>query len=129
MPKDLLRVELVQIRSFRGIDDVVLSFRSNLTVLVGRNNAGKSRLLRAVAVACGSARAERDDFTVGALASHPAIDIVLAPHGDDTVFDDRVREIFGTYVQPTASGSERVAWRTTISPSAEGWGARPSVAF
>lgn len=123
-PKALLRVELVQVRSFRGIEDVVLSFRHDLTVLVGRNNAGKSRLLRAVAVACGSARAERDDFTVADGGVLPSIDIVLAPQADGAVFDNRVREIFGTNVQPTSSGGERVAWRTTIQPSAEGWGAR-----
>lgn len=128
-PEALLRVELVHVHSFRGIEDVVLSLRHDLTVLVGRNNAGKSRLLRAIAVACGSARAERDDFTVGDSGSFPAIDMVLAPHADGAVFDDRVREIFGTSVQPTASGGERVAWRTIIRPSAEGWGARAERRF
>jgi putative ATP-dependent endonuclease of the OLD family len=128
-PEALLRVELVQVRSFRGIDDVVLALRHDLTVLVGRNNAGKSRLLRAVAVACGSARVERDDFTIADSGSLSMIDLVLAPHEDEAVFDDRVREIFGTNVQPTTSGGERVAWRTTIGPSAEGWGARAERRF
>lgn len=128
-PEVLLRVELVHVRYFRGIEDAVLSLRGDLTVLVGRNNAGKSRLLRAIALAFGGVRAERDDFTVADSARLPVIDIVLAPPGDDSAFDDRVREIFGTYVQPTASGGERVAWRTTIAPSAEGWGARAERRF
>lgn len=124
----LLRLELVQVRSFRGIKYVVLSLRNDLTVLVGRNNSGKSRLLRAIALACGSAHAERDDFTMGS-TTPPQIDLVLAPDGNSDLFDDRVREIFGTQVQPTPSGGERVAWRTTIGPSAEGWGARAERRF
>lgn len=124
----LLRIDLVQVRSFRGIEDVVLALRKDLTVLVGRNNAGKSRLLRAIALACGGVYAERDDFTLGNTTS-PTIDLVLSPGGAGTQFDDRVREIFGTHVQPTASGGERVAWRTTIGPSAEGWGARAERRF
>lgn len=97
-------------------------------MLVGRNNSGKSRLLRAIALACGSARAERDDFTMG-ITTSPSIDLVLAPGGDSDLFDDRVREVFGTQVQPTAVGGERVAWRTTIGPSSEGWGARAERRF
>jgi putative ATP-dependent endonuclease of OLD family len=124
----LLRLELIQVQSFRGIADVVLTLRRDLTVLVGRNNAGKSRLLRAIALACGSANAERDDFTLGTTTS-PAIDLVIAPGGDNALFDDRVRQVFGTHVQPTPSGGERVAWRTTIGPSAEGWGARAERRF
>lgn len=126
--KALLRIEVVQVRSFRGIEDAVLPLRPDLTVLVGRNNSGKSRLLRAIALACAGVRAERDDFTLGA-TTPPTIDLVLAPNGGGAHFDDRVREIFGTHVQLTASGGERIAWRTAISPSAEGWGARAERRF
>ena len=38
-----LCVELIRIRNFRGLAACSVEFESELTVLVGRNNAGKSR--------------------------------------------------------------------------------------
>lgn len=125
----LIRIEVVHVRSFRGIDDVVLPLHRDLTVLVGRNNSGKSRLLRAIALACGDVRADRDDFTLGpsrAGIMDPSIDLVLAPATGDS-FDGRVLEIFGS--PQLAPLGERVAWRTTVRPSAEGWGARAERRF
>ncbi len=116
-------------RSFRGINDVVLPLHRDLTVLVGRNNSGKSRLLRAIALACGDVRADRDDFTMvpsDSPMSDPSIDLVLAPATGDS-FDGRVIEVFGA--PQLAPLGERVAWRTTIRPSAEGWGARAERRF
>ena len=50
--------------------------------------------------------------------------------GDGDQFDNRVREVFGTNVQLVDSaGKERIAWRTSIARSAEGWGARASTRF
>lgn len=125
----LIRIEVVHVRSFRGIDDVVLPLHRALTVLVGRNNSGKSRLLRAIALACGDVRADRDDFTMvpsDSPVSDPSIDLVLAPATGDS-FDGRVLEVFGA--PQLAPLGERVAWRTTIRPSAEGWGARAERRF
>jgi putative ATP-dependent endonuclease of OLD family len=128
-PASLMRIEVVRIRTFRGIRECVLTLRPKLTVLVGRNNSGKSRLLRAIALACGSVNAERDDFTVGS-DEEPTIELVLAPAGSAPSFDDRVREVFGTHIQlVSASGDERIAWRTSIARSAEGWGARATSRF
>jgi putative ATP-dependent endonuclease of OLD family len=127
--ESLVRVELIHVRNFRGIGDCVLTLEPDLTLLVGRNSAGKSRLLRALALACGSSSiaASADDFSVGSDAE-PQLDLVLAPASPDisSVFDDRIKSVFGQYVQLTsvAPATERVAWRTTIRRSDEGWGAR-----
>lgn len=125
----LMRIEVVRIRAFRGIRDCVLTLRPRLTLLVGRNNSGKSRILRAIGLACGGVDADRDDFTVDS-EDEPSIDLVLAPPDGEIMFDDRVQEVFGTHVQPVSpGGDERIAWRTSITRSAEGWGARASSRF
>ena len=62
-------VERIKIRNFRGIQKLDLRLQPGLTLLVGRNNAGKSRILRALHVAMGGTRAVRDDLT-----AHPYSD-------------------------------------------------------
>jgi putative ATP-dependent endonuclease of the OLD family len=123
-------VEFARIINFRGINACELEFEPNLTLLVGRNNAGKSRVLRAVAIAMGGVSAELDDLTVGSDA--PAtIDVVVAPFPPPTseaveeVFDDAITQRLGA-IQPIREEPlrERFAWRTTIRRSAEGLGAR-----
>ena len=82
----------VVVRGFRGLGECHLHLEPGLTVIVGRNNAGKSRLLRAIAVALGALPADRDDWTVDC-ADEPTIDLVLAPmHGEqvDEEFDEQV---------------------------------------
>lgn len=125
----LLRVDFVTVRDFRGLTECTLALEPGLTLLVGRNGSGKSRLLRALALACGSVPADGDDFTVGISAS-PTIDLVLAPAGEQQSFDDRIAALFGNRVQLlSADGAQRIAWRTTISRSAEGWGGRAESRF
>ncbi|HEU5004301.1 MAG TPA: AAA family ATPase [Actinomycetota bacterium] len=122
-----LYVESVRIRNFRGLTDCTVDFERDLTVLVGRNNSGKSRVLRALAVGLGAATPDRDDLTVlGPVAA--AVDIVLAPtaaQGAEDAFDDRVARRLGS-VQPIAESpvQERFAWRTSIKASSEGFGVR-----
>jgi putative ATP-dependent endonuclease of OLD family len=124
-----LYVELVSIRNYRGIDSCQIEFEPTLTLLVGRNNAGKSRVLRAVGIALGGLAPELDDLTVGSTES-ATIDVVLAPPppadaASDEIFADEVGQRLGTV--PTISEEplrERFAWRTTIGRSAEGLGAR-----
>lgn len=127
----LVRVESVRVSHLRGLTDCTLALQPGLTLLVGRNSSGKSRLLRAIALACGSAAASGDDFSVGSEAE-PTIDLVLAPaaEGPDESFDPRVSAMFGQHVQPTsATGAQRIAWRTIVRRSAEGWGAELRAAF
>lgn len=125
----LLRIELIRVKNYRGITDCVLTLEPGITLLVGRNSAGKSRLLRAIAIACSAQQANADDFTVGD-GSDPEIDLVLAPPTGTDEFDDRIQTVYGNQVQPTnSSGRERIAWRTTISRSEEGWGGRSESRF
>lgn len=122
-----VRIEVIRVRNFRGLTDCVLTLQPGLTLLVGRNSSGKSRLLRALALASGALSASSDDFTVGG-TDEPTIDLILAPASTDSgaTFDDRIRTIFGKGVQITSltTGSERIGWRTVIRRSNEGWGAR-----
>jgi len=44
---------IVTVRNFRNLNDITVTFRHGLTVLVGENNVGKSNLLDAIRVALG----------------------------------------------------------------------------
>ncbi len=132
-----LYVERAQIRNFRGLN-CDLDLEPGLTLLVGRNNVGKSRILRALAIALGGTRADVDDLTVG--ADTPAtVDVFIAPcptqvqvEGDSAddreseEFEPRLREIFARGLQQTSlvPSRQRFAWRTTVQRSLEGVGAR-----
>jgi len=125
-----IHVEAVRIRNFRGLEACELEFEPTLTLLVGRNNAGKSRVLRALAIALGGLAPELDDLTFGADVA-ATIDIIVAPSppptsdANEDVFADPVAQRFGS-VQTRREEplQERFAWRTTIRPSAEGFGVR-----
>lgn len=122
-------VERIVIRNFRGISKLELDLEPGLTLLVGRNNSGKSRILRALHVAVGDVPVERDDLTVG--SSTPAvIDIVIAPVPDETADGEKFGQAEGQRLGggisllPGEAEPERFAWRTTITAVAEGRGAR-----
>ena len=126
---DFAYVYVQQLRTagFRGLGDCTLGLEPDLTLLVGRNNSGKSRILRALAVALGAIAADRDDLTVGGPVT-ATVDVVLAPWpiaGGDEVFDGRVARRLGD-VQALSEEPvrERFAWRTTIRSSQEGFGVR-----
>jgi len=123
-------VERVTLRNFRGIGACTIELEPDLTVLAGRNNAGKSRVLAALQLAIGGRPADVDDFTVG-LDEEPQVDVVVAPwprehETDDDEFPASVARLFEGWVQSTSEDPlrERVAWRTTIRRSGEGYGAR-----
>ena len=137
-------VERVTIRNFKGIRDLEVELQPGLSLLVGRNNAGKSRILRALHVAVGGVEAERDDLTVG--SSDPAeIDVTLAPRVTPTphrvaplsegvddsqlseeVFEPALQQLFGAHLALVSDSPERqrFAWRTTIISTSERAGAR-----
>ncbi len=48
-----LYVAEMTVRGFRGLGECKIEFEPDLTLLVGRNNSGKSRILRALAVGLG----------------------------------------------------------------------------
>ncbi len=74
-----LFVERVTVRNFKGIRHLTVDLQPGLTLLVGRNNVGKSRILRALHIAIRGIPVESDDLTVG-LNESAEIDLVVAPH-------------------------------------------------
>ena len=123
-------VESVSIRNFRGISACRVEFEPGVTLLVGRNNVGKSRLLQALQLALGGRVADVDDFTVGSVAE-PEVDVVLAPvapptPNSDQAFEDDLAQMLDSDVQTISESPfrERFAWRTRVKRSAEGLGAR-----
>lgn len=122
-----LYVKAVRVKDFRGIADLRLELEPTLTVLVGRNNSGKTRLLRALVLALGGERADLDDLTVG--SDQPAtIDVVVAPlaaeNGDDEEFVDDIFRVLDPPEVSVAPIRQRFAWRTTVARSLEGRGAQ-----
>lgn len=123
-------VETLAIRNFRGILSCEVEFEPTVTLLVGRNNVGKSRILSALHLAIGGRVADVDDFTVGS-TDEPEIDLILAPNppassSDEESFDDDVGRVMGGDVQTISETPfrERFGWRTHVRRSAEGLGAR-----
>lgn len=139
-----LFVERVTMRNFKGIEHLTVDLRPGLTLLVGRNNAGKSRILRALRIAVGGVPVERDDLTVG-LDEPAEIDVVTAPHPAEPPsgavprplhsialdpaaeeFDESLQGAFGDELSliSTIPARQRYAWRTTIEVTSEASGAR-----
>jgi putative ATP-dependent endonuclease of OLD family len=128
-------VERVVIRNYRGIEHCEVELEPTLTVLAGRNNAGKSRIITALQLALGGRSADVDDFSVGT-DLEPEIDIIIAPGvpattDDDEEFQRGLTQLFLNRVQPLSETPlrERLGWRTRVSRSAEGTGARSESTF
>lgn len=123
---DSIFVETVSVRHFRGVTSCELDLEPGLTLLVGANSSGKSRLLRAIAIALGGASPELDDLTVGS-TELPTIDVVISPprQTGDEAFEERYARVFRSPQEiRSAPSKERFAWRTSIRRSAEGLGVR-----
>lgn len=123
---DRVFVESVSVQNFRGITSCFLKLEPGLTLLVGPNSSGKSRLLRAIGIALGDVIAESDDITVGS-QDYPIIDVVIAPipSAGDEAFSTRYARVLNPVQQVLGSPSkERFAWRTLILRSSEGLGVR-----
>ena len=108
----------------------MIEFEPVLTLLVGRNNVGKSRVLSALHLALGGRVADVDDFTVGS-TDEPEIDVILAPvppaaATEEEAFETDAARLIGGDVQTISESPfrERFAWRTHVRRSAEGLGAR-----
>lgn len=139
-PLDVVRpngpyIEKIIIRNYRGISSCEVELEPRVTVLAGRNNAGKSRIISALQVALGGRSADTDDFTVGN-ESLPEIDVIVSPGspadpGDDEEFEPSFTQLFENKTQVLSETPirERIAWRTRISRSGDGTGARSDSYF
>lgn len=128
-------VERLIIRNYRGIEYCEIELEPFLTVLAGRNNAGKSRIISALQLALGGRPAEVDDFSVG-IDNLPEIDVIVSPGTplspvSDEEFEMNFTQLFENRVQVLNETPlrERLAWRTRVSRSAEGAGARSESVF
>src|SRR6266498_504123 len=85
-----VKISRVRITGFRGIDQADLTLGDGITVLVGENNAGKTSILHAIAIALGSRQGTRDDLrrAAGEVAVVDAtIDLYLSPTSGRTFAD------------------------------------------
>jgi putative ATP-dependent endonuclease of OLD family len=118
-------VEEVKIRHFKGVDSLDVPLEPKLTLLVGRNNSGKSRVLAALGLALGGVRLDGDELTVGG-SEDATIDVVVAPAayptGNERVFTEQLSNVLDPATVSQDPLAQRFAWRTTVHRSAEGLG-------
>lgn len=92
-----MKIKKIHCENFRRFEDFTVDFDKNLTVLVGRNGAGKSSLLDAIAVSLGafltrlpgvSGLSPRDmDFRVFSDGKKPPFSRIECELTDDVVWD------------------------------------------
>lgn len=117
-----LRVAQVRIANFRGIRELYAELSEGATYLVGENNAGKTSILQAVAVAFGARQAMQDDLHRAGSDPPlpPTIDIFLSPASGSTFSESTRQRLQTIQRRPTPPRDEVVAFRTTLSRSNEG---------
>lgn len=116
-------VREIKIRNFRSLRDVSLEL-DDYVVLVGKNNSGKSNLLRAVRLAFSYSNVLKEDvFISKGEPYHPSknitIDVRICPinsdHAVTSSFNDQWSLAFGEYITiDTISDSEYFAFRTEV---------------
>lgn len=116
-----LRVREVRIQDLRLMQDICIEL-SDITVLVGENNVGKTTVLRALDLALGSVRGDDDDFRVdegGTRIAEFVIDVKIAPTIAEQ-FTDEAAGRLGDAVQ--LDTPQFATLRTRGTPSADGSG-------
>jgi len=108
-------VDKVRIAGFRGISNLEISL-PRVAVLIGKNNAGKTSVIKALQLALGdySRHLADEDFYIDDednICSEIIIDVSIVPV-DSNEFSDEWIEVFGDLRQFDASGDEFVAIRT-----------------
>lgn len=108
-------VDKVRISGFRGISNLEISL-PRVAVLIGKNNAGKTSVIKALQLALGdySRHLADEDFYIDDednICSEIIIDVSIVPVNSNE-FSDEWIEVFGDLRQFDASGNEFVAIRT-----------------
>ena len=57
-----MKIKKIEIKNFRSIKEVSIDEISNILILVGKNNSGKSAILNAIDVFWGNRKIKEDDF-------------------------------------------------------------------
>ena len=112
-------IDEVRVSKFRSIADVRIPLESGATFLVGENNAGKSSFLLAIAAACGSYRATRDDLHQSdeGTATEATIDLII--RSADAEFIDPVAQRLSANYGSGPEPGEWTAIRTLLVESQE----------
>lgn len=111
-----LFIDSVRVSGFRGLIDVTVHLEERTTYLVGENNAGKSSILTAIAIACGRRRATIDDLHIdadGQRAKEAFVDLIIRSASDE--FPDAVTQRLGAYANAGPGIGEWTGIRTKLS--------------
>lgn len=108
-------INKVRISGFRGISNLEISL-PRVTVLIGKNNAGKTSVIKALELALGgySRHLADEDFYIDSednVSSEIIVDVCIVPV-DSRSFSDEWIETFGALRQFDLSGDAFVAIRT-----------------
>ncbi len=84
-PRAEIWIAEVRVQNFRSIIDLHVPLEQHVTFLVGENNAGKSSFMLALAAACGSYSATRDDLHNAGPAptTRATIDLMIRPFNSE----------------------------------------------
>jgi len=108
-------INKVRISGFRGISNLEISL-PRITVLIGKNNAGKTSVIKALQLALGdySRHLTDEDFYIDSDdndCSEIIVDVCIVPI-DTNEFSDEWAETFGDLTQFDSEGANFVAIRT-----------------
>ena len=84
-----MKLKEVKLQNFRGYKNEVIIPFENLTVLIGRNDAGKSSILDALNIFFNDADIEKEDACVHGSANDVRISCIFSDLPDQIVLDDQ----------------------------------------
>src|SRR5688572_20751708 len=82
------------IRNFRGIKDEVEVMFKDFSVIVGKNDAGKSTLLKALDLFLNESDANRDMLNINANSSSVEIELIFDPKLTPIIIDEAIHTTF-----------------------------------
>lgn len=130
-----MKLKEVKLQNFRGYRNEVTIPFENLTVLIGRNDAGKSSILDALNVFFNDADIEKEDACVHGNANDVRISCVFSELPNEIILDDQhhttlqkeylvrqdgLLEVCRTFSCSAAKGKQTKIFARAYHPSAEG---------
>lgn len=114
-------IKNVRVKNFRSLKNVSVNL-SEITLLVGANNSGKTTFLRALSLAFNGERkfwgkedlfVNKDGESLPQVEQIISIDVKITPFGNDE-FEDLWVQTFGEDINSDENGQDFFAFRTTI---------------